>query len=170
VLATIHANNPAETFERVTNFAEGSAKSSALYMLANNLRVVVSQHLVKTLCACGTAVDDADEIASIAEQAGQRHIHLRQLSTLRKAQGCARCRQTGYYGRVASHETLIISTDSETRADLTSLVFDSGKAYSRLKEIAGITIKTRQDSLARLQETGVIDLVTSLKGSAKELI
>lgn len=170
VLATIHANNPAETFERVTNFAEGSAKSSALYMLANNLRVVVSQHLVKTLCACGTAVDDADEIAAIAEQAGQRHIHLRQLSTLRKAQGCARCRQTGYYGRVASHETLIISTDSETRADLTSLVFDSGKAYSRLKEIAGITIKTRQDSLARLQETGVIDLVTSLKGSAKELI
>lgn len=170
VLATIHANNPAETFERVTNFAEGSAKSSALYMLANNLRVVVSQHLVKTLCACGTAVEDADEIASIAEQATQRHIHLRQLSTLRKAQGCARCRQTGYYGRVASHETLIISTDTETRADLTSLVFDSGKAYSRLKEIAGITIKTRQDSLARLQETGVIDLVTSLKGSAKELI
>ena len=170
VLATIHANNPAETFERVTNFAEGSAKSSALYMLANNLRVVVSQHLVKTLCACGTAVDDMDEIASIAKQATQRHIHLRQLSTLRKAQGCARCRHTGYYGRVASHETLIISTDTETRADLTSLVFDSGKAYSRLKEIAGITIKTRQDSLARLQETGVIDLVTSLKGSAKELI
>jgi type II secretory ATPase GspE/PulE/Tfp pilus assembly ATPase PilB-like protein len=170
VLATIHANNPAETFERVTNFAEGSAKSTALYMLANNLRVVVSQHLVKTLCACGTAVDDADEIASIAEQATQRHIHLRQLSTLRKAQGCARCRHTGYYGRVASHETLIISNDTETRADLTSLVFDSGKAYSRLKEIAGITIKTRQDSLARLQETGVIDLVTSLKGSAKELI
>ncbi|MBK4738901.1 GspE/PulE family protein [Noviherbaspirillum pedocola] len=170
VLATIHANNPAETFERVTNFAEGSSKASALYMLANNLRVVVSQHLVKTLCTCASAVDAADDIADIASKAAYRQVHLRQTNLLRRAKGCPRCRHTGYYGRVASHETLIIATDSQTRADLTALVFDSGKAYSRLKEISGVTIKSREESLARLQETGVIDLATTLKGAAKELL
>lgn len=170
VLATIHANNPAETFERVTNFAEGSSKSSALYMLANNLRVVVSQHLVKTLCTCAVPVESEVEVAETVKKAAYRQIRLAQTSALRKATGCPRCRNLGYYGRVASHETLIISTDAQTRADLTAVVFDAAKAYSRLKEIPGVTIKTRQDSLGRLQETGVIDLATALKGAAKELI
>lgn len=158
VLASIHANNAMQTFERVMSFVEGETKNEALYMLTNTLRVIVSQRLVKRLCICAEPADDPAAIARTALASG---IPLAGMSGLKQRKGCPRCRQTGYFGRVAAHETLAIPMNEALRARITTLMFGSMQNFSAIRDEPEILFRRKNDSLGVLVSSGVIDLHTA---------
>lgn len=167
VLASIHANNTAQTFERVLSFVDGPSKGEALYMLANTLRVVVSQRLTKSLCTCAVT---SSNIPQDVDDAVKYKIHLGSHQHLKHAKGCPRCQHSGYYGRVAVHETLIIPMDDSLRTRLTTLLAESSQNFALVKDLPGVVLKTRSDTVSCLLEAGIIDVKTAIHASNQELL
>ena len=156
VLATVHAKDVGQTFERVLSFCDAAAKQEALYILANQLRVVVNQGLIPKLCACAIEIDD-DSAAVLQESASMTfHGHAR---FLRRA-GCPACRQSGYLGRVAIHETVIIPAASALRSAMTSMLFESIHNFQAIFALDGVAHISKHQVMAQLLECHVIDAET----------
>jgi len=156
VLATVHAKNVAQTFERVLSFCEGSNKQEALYILANQLSVVVNQGLIPKLCKCATDIDE--ESATILHQSLNLKFH-GHARFLRRG-GCAACRQTGYRGRVAVHETVVIPSGDVLRAEITRMLFESIHNFQAAFTLEGVTHITKHQVMAQLLECHVVDADT----------
>lgn len=169
VLATIHSNSAEETLGRVLSFLDGDGKNDALYMLANTLRLIVNQRLSARLCSCSTHLPK-NEVASARETAASAGITIDPLTVLRKAKGCAKCRHTGYFNRVAAHETLIIPADHAVRVKFGKMLFDSMANFSEIRELPGIIYKSRPQTFERLLESGVVDVKTAVTTLSQEYI
>jgi len=88
VLATSHAGSTSEAIEALLTFGVKAQ------FLASALLGIVSQRLLRPLCPeCKIALDDDDN--------GDAKIYL--------PQGCPACRQTGYSGRIAVGEVMLIT-------------------------------------------------------------
>lgn len=73
------------------------------YMVAATLQGVLAQRLVRRVCShCGEWAEADDALRSImpVHQVGQR---------VRRGDGCALCRQTGYLGRIGIFELLVLN-------------------------------------------------------------
>lgn len=156
VLATVHAKNVAQTFERVLSFCDVSTKQEALYILANQLSVVVNQGLIPKLCGCAREVD-AESAPALTKSLGlQFHGHRK---FLRRA-GCAYCGHSGYRGRVAVHETVVIPATDTVRSRITSMLFDSIHNFEATFALDGVTHITKHQVMSRLLECHVVDAET----------
>ena len=153
VLATVHAKNVAQTFERALSFCDAATKQEALYILANQLSVVVNQGLIPKLCSCATEIDDESAAVLGKSLSLKFHGHAR---FLRRA-GCPACRQTGYRGRVAVHETVIIPATESLRAEITRMLFDSIHNFQAVLALDGVTHISKHDVMSRLLESHVVD-------------
>jgi type II secretory ATPase GspE/PulE/Tfp pilus assembly ATPase PilB-like protein len=156
VLATVHAKNVAQTFERVLSFCDASTKQEALYILANQLSVVVNQSLIQKLCTCARDVDAESAAAMSASMQLKFHGHAK---FLRRA-GCAACGQTGYRGRVAVHETVVLPGDETLRAHITSMLFESIHNFQAVFALDGVTHISKHQVMSRLLECHTIDADT----------
>jgi type IV pilus assembly protein PilB len=117
VLSTVHTNDAAATITRLIDLGVEP------YVCGSSLVLLVSQRLVRRLCAGCSApyTPTADEIAQ---------LHLPpDASTLRRGTGCAACRQSGYAGRVGVYEVVPVVT---TIAKL----IESGGSESALRQQA----------------------------------
>jgi type IV pilus assembly protein PilB len=97
VLSTIHTNSAVDTVIRLVDMGIDS------YLIASSLSGVVAQRLVRRICR---------ECAHVAP-AREDEIHwLKSLglekSTVARGRGCAACHKTGYRGRIALHEVLVV--------------------------------------------------------------
>ena len=156
VIATVHAKNVAQTFERVLSFCDAATKQEALYILANQLSVVVNQGLIPKLCSCAAEID-TDSAAELTRSLGLTfHGHAR----FRRRAGCAACRQSGYRGRVAVHETVVIPANDKTRAEITRMLFESIHNFQSAFRLEGVTHITKHQVMAQLLECHVIDADT----------
>ncbi|MDL1863290.1 type II/IV secretion system protein [Betaproteobacteria bacterium PRO7] len=97
VFTTVHANN---VFDVIGRFLHMDVD---LFSLMSALNGVVSQRLVRLLCA-HCAQRDATSEAVLRE----RGLPLGSSDRLRLATGCERCRFTGYAGRTVVSETLLV--------------------------------------------------------------
>lgn len=167
VLASIHAENVDQTFERFLSFAEADHKNEAMYVMARTLRVVINQRLVQSLCSCAEPVLDDTELLGSAER---NEIPLETGILLSQAVGCPRCKSTGYFGRVAAHETMVISTEEAVRNNISKMLFESVQNAAEIKYQPGVTFKSRRATLGRLIEVGAIDVKTAINAVNQELI
>jgi type II secretory ATPase GspE/PulE/Tfp pilus assembly ATPase PilB-like protein len=156
VLATVHAKNVAQTFERVLSFCDAATKQEALYILANQLSVVVNQGLIPRLCSCATEIDYESATELHTTLGLEFHGHSR---FLRRA-GCPACRQTGYRGRVAVHETVVIPGNDAVRTEITRMLFDSIHNFEAAFELDGVTHISKRQVMAQLLECHVVDADT----------
>lgn len=95
VLSTLHTN---DALSAVTRLAEMGIEP---FLLANSLRLVIAQRLVRKLCTCKQPYQ-LDEIT--AERYG-----LDPSATLYRPGGCPTCRDSGYKGRLAVFEVVRIT-------------------------------------------------------------
>ncbi len=98
VLSTLHTNGVVETFNRLIDMDLDPS------LLANSLRLVLAQRLMRRLCPdCSEAVamplDVVTKFALTKDQVTTAHY--------REARGCTRCMNTGYRGRVAVYESIV---------------------------------------------------------------
>jgi general secretion pathway protein E len=101
VLSTVHANSAAGAITRLRDFGVET------FLIAATLRAVVAQRLVRLVCpVCMTEEPLAPALA--------RRIGLPAGIPVAKANGCERCRHSGYTGRKGLFE--LITADGPVRA------------------------------------------------------
>ncbi|MGO4994666.1 GspE/PulE family protein [Jeotgalibaca porci] len=97
VFSTLHTNSAIEAIPRLMDMGIES------YLITSALSGVVAQRLVKTICKdCAYTRSATPVEKEIFERRGQT------VETLTIGEGCDACRQTGYRGRMAIHELLVV--------------------------------------------------------------
>lgn len=97
VFSTLHTNSAIEAIPRLMDMGIES------YLITSALSGVVAQRLVKTICKDCSYTREATLVEKeIFERRGQT------IETITNGEGCDACRQTGYRGRMAIHELLIV--------------------------------------------------------------
>lgn len=133
VIATLHTNDAAQAVTRLDEMGV------ELFNISAALIGVLSQRLVRRICDhCKVEVRPDPEVLrrlglTEAEIAGAK---------LYKGMGCERCSGTGYKGRYAIHELLVV--DDEIRHAIVA-----GKSATEIKEIA------RKKGMKTLREDGI---------------
>lgn len=97
VFSTLHTNDACGTVTRLIDMGvEG-------YLLAASLNMVLAQRLCRRVCPkCKIAYDPPKVMQMAMDQMGL------EVDGYYRGTGCKRCRNTGYSGRIAIHELLVI--------------------------------------------------------------
>ncbi len=133
VIATLHTNDAAGAITRLDEMGV------ELFNISASLIGVLAQRLVRKVCDhCKVEVEPDPEVL--------RRLELKpedlKGATLYKGAGCERCNGTGYKGRYAIHELLVI--DDEIRHAIIE-----GKSATEIKELA------RKKGMKTLREDGI---------------
>lgn len=141
VLSTIHTNDAVGTVARLMDMGIEP------YMLSASLVGILSQRLLRKLCprCAETVTPDLRDMASM----GKAYADIR---SIKQPVGCSYCNNTGYKGRIAVHEFLMI--DKEFRA-----MVNRGASVDELRDGAiAQGMKTLGQECARLLRDGVTSL------------
>lgn len=104
VLSTVHTNDSASTITRVIEMGVPP------YLLADALKASLAQRLMRKVCsACAVPDQPSDTLLDALQLtrdglAGGEYL---------RGEGCDHCRGTGYDGRTAIHELLLVSPEIE---------------------------------------------------------
>jgi len=146
--STLHTNSAAGTVARMVNMGIEN------YLLSSSLVGVVSQRLIRRLCInCRRPYELDEETAiqlNVPEYAGKQFF---------APAGCNMCRQSGYSGRMALHEVLVVGP--EMRKAITNKI----QSEDELEEIAiseGMITMSR-DGINKAHE-GMSSLEEVMKG------
>jgi type IV pilus assembly protein PilB len=118
VLSTLHTNDALSTITRLIDMGIEP------FLVATSLAGVVSQRLVRRVCR------DCQEVYEPTKR--ERDIFARrgiEVHQLVRGRGCPTCNMTGYRGRLAIHELLVV-TDEMRRVIL------NNEPFSKLRELA----------------------------------
>jgi len=148
VYTTVHANNAFDVLGRFTHMGVD------LYNFASALNCVLAQRLVRVICR-ECAVDDPPD-AALLRESGLGQIKVADYR-FRHGRGCAHCRGTGYRGRKAIGELLVMNNDLRER-------IVAREPVRRLKEAAGLagalTLREAALELVRAGETTLEEINT----------
>lgn len=120
IISTVHSNDSVDTLDRL------SSLGIPFRSLASTIKVIINQRLARRLCPhCKKpATQMPKKWYDLFEQFGLDP------SGLQMPQGCPECNGTGYKGRVACFDILVI--DNQLRAELEQ----ENASLSRIKQIA----------------------------------
>ncbi len=100
VFSTLHTNDAPGAITRMVDMGVES------YLVASSLEAVIAQRLVRVLCPhCKT------EDKSERTQALRKRLGLPDGRTVFRAVGCEQCRNTGFFGRRAVFEMMMLNTE-----------------------------------------------------------
>lgn len=143
VLSTVHTNDTASTLVRLVDMGIES------YVVASSLIGVVSQRLVKKICrecAYGYSIEEHEK----------QFLKVEEDITLKRGRGCIACNNTGYRGRTAVYEIMIVTKE------LRKLLND-GATIDELRN------KAEDEGMVSLFENGK-NLVMNGKTTVEELV
>ncbi len=102
VFSTLHTNDAASGVTRLLDIGVEP------FLVASSLEAIIAQRLVRRICSeCKTL--DTSQPAGLVQKIA-RDIGLQTASIpIYKGKGCERCGFTGFYGRTAIHEVLVMS-------------------------------------------------------------
>lgn len=112
VLSTLHTNDSVSAVSRLMDMGIEP------FLVSSAVTGVVAQRLVRKICKnCSSPYEPTNEEREQFQSRGMDTSHLR------KGTGCSVCNNSGYRGRMAIHETLLI--DDELRNMITQKLQDS---------------------------------------------
>lgn len=136
VLSTMHTNDSAATVSRLIDMGVEP------YLVSSSVVGIIAQRLVRKICSnCRTPYHiDHYEAKLLGMEEGQ---------TLYKGKGCRSCNNTGYKGRTAIHEVMLINHEIRE-------LIDKGATIDQLRE-ASVRNGTRtlRESCKRIVEEGI---------------
>lgn len=150
VLTTLHAKSAPQSLDRFINMLSGMARAEAGYLLATTVQVVINQRLFPRLCSCAVEAPAGDPDRECVQ------AYLGTKIKSKRANGCHRCEDSGYRGRVAIHETLIFNFSEEERAALAAEVART-ESIGVLLESPSVRHIKRSTVAECLLQAGVID-------------
>lgn len=136
VLSTLHTNDSIGTITRLIEMGVEP------FLVASSLSGIVAQRLVRRVCR-----DCAEEILPSKREV---EIFVKRGMTVEKVtrgRGCSSCNMTGYKGRIAIHEVLVVNDDIRR-------TIMNGETMARLREVAikNKTIFLIDDGLLKVKQ------------------
>ncbi|MCE5218729.1 GspE/PulE family protein [bacterium] len=147
VLSTLHTNDAPSAATRLID------TGVAPYILASSLIGVLGQRLVRRICphcreTCTPTPLELERLSMTPEQAKRIQFH--------KGRGCSRCRNTGYSGRIALYELMVMNHDLR-------VAIAAGQDASVLRQIA------LRSGMKSLRHDGIVKVHQGIT-SAQEVI
>lgn len=137
VLSTIHTNDAPGAVTRLMDMGIEP------FLVSSSLVGVLAQRLIRTLCSnCREKMDVTDEIlktAGLSREELHKKFFAKEIK-MYKAKGCSDCRFTGYKGRTAIHELMVI-TES-----VRELILTGTDAATIRRQASSEGLKTLRDS------------------------
>ncbi len=148
VLSTLHTNDAASAATRLIDMGIEP------FLVASSLEGVLAQRLVRTICPKCKSDYEPDE--------NERRFFMTPPERLYRGEGCAYCKQTGYYGRTGLFEIMVINESVRTMI--------SGKeeaaALKKRSQETGMR-SLHQDGLKKVRE-GITSLSEVLRVTQKD--
>ncbi|WP_422658544.1 type II secretion system ATPase GspE [Paenibacillus sp. EC2-1] len=136
VLSTLHTNDAISTISRLRDMGIEP------YLIASSLLGVVAQRLVRKICTeCREAYTPSEQEMILLRNYG---LHT---DRLYRGKGCGHCNSTGFRGRIAIHEVMVI--DDQLRAMITSSA--SVEELRRTAQDCGM-IQLMEDGIVKVSE------------------
>ncbi|MEK7802246.1 MAG: ATPase, T2SS/T4P/T4SS family, partial [Pseudomonadota bacterium] len=158
VISTVHADTALQTFERLRSLMPIEKERSSTFTLAQQVRSIINQRLVKTLCqGCahqGRAIEALSE-DEIAELGIDPTIVERRHNT----SGCDLCNRTGISGRTLLLDALLITLGPADRDRIYKALMRN--VNDIIKE-EGVIVHTRRSGLIDLVVSGLVDPKSAL--------
>jgi type IV pilus assembly protein PilB len=124
VLSTLHTNNAAESIERLRNMGIDR------FTIVSALNCVVAQRLVRKICTECRMEDSVSAEKQIALGLPEKYVGKFKIY---KGRGCENCNNTGYRGRAAIYEVLVVNepvkravVDNMTALDIKRIAMANG--------------------------------------------
>jgi type II secretory ATPase GspE/PulE/Tfp pilus assembly ATPase PilB-like protein len=153
VISTIHADTALQTFERLRSLMPVEREKSSSYTLAQQVRAIMNQRLVRTLCqGCAHKAD----IKDVLKQDEIQMLGLPDDTKVRRhnTSGCDLCNRTGIAGRTLLLDALLITLGPAQRNDIYEALMSN---VNRIPEQEGVMVHTRKEGLVDLVVTGLVD-------------
>jgi type IV pilus assembly protein PilB len=143
VLSTLHTNDAPGTVSRLIQMGIEP------YLISSALTLIVAQRLVRKVCPhCKTPLSlPAPVWRSLGISPGESGT-----AQLYKGAGCRNCNHTGFKGRVAIYEVLIISEQSK------ELILKGASCIDFKKEVMRSGMSSLRDSAVKKMKQGLITL------------
>lgn len=136
VLSTIHTNDSIASITRLIDMGVEP------FLVTASVNAIIAQRLIRRVCRdCGREMPASNREKEIFAKRGM------EVETIVRGPGCASCNMTGYRGRVAIHEVLIID-------DAMREVINNHGTPAQLREIAirNQTVFLIDDGLAKVKQ------------------
>lgn len=133
VFSTLHTNDAASAITRLLDMGIEP------YLAASSIEAILAQRLVRVICpGCREPHEPDPEVATAIKSMSR----LGELPTVFRGRGCAKCRFTGFHGRTAITELLVLSNNIR---DLT---------ISR-RHSSEIDVRARKEGMTSLLKSGL---------------
>ncbi|WHY80176.1 ATPase, T2SS/T4P/T4SS family [Neobacillus sp. WH10] len=136
VLSTLHTNDSLSTVTRLIDMGVEP------FLLASSLSGIVAQRLVRKVCRdCAEVQEPSKREMEIFARRGMK------VDKITRGKGCSSCNMTGYKGRIALHEVLVINDDMRR-------VIMNDDSFQKLKEhaVKNKTIFLIDDGLLKVKQ------------------
>lgn len=153
VMSTIHADTALQTFERLRSLMPHERERSSTFTLAQQVKAILNQRLVKTLCqGCAHKVRASD--AMTEEELYMLGISPDALVRTHNGSGCDLCNRTGIMGRTLLLDAVLIPMGPAQRNGIYEALM--GNVHDLLK-VPGVIIHARREGLVDLVLSGQVD-------------
>ncbi|MDD9899870.1 MAG: ATPase, T2SS/T4P/T4SS family [Alphaproteobacteria bacterium] len=153
VISTIHADTAVQTLERLKSFMPSERERSSTYTLSQQIRGVLNQRLIKTLChSCTSKIPAGDALNEEDREALQ--LHAEHIVHTHNPNGCDLCNHTGVLGRALLLEALVVDTPLSQRDPIFHALMHNVNDILHEK---GVTHISRADGVRLLVADGQID-------------
>lgn len=153
VLSTIHADSALQTIERLRSFMPIDKERASTYTLAQQIRIILNQRLIKVLCqGCSQPMQAKDMLQPYE----MRILGLGPNDSVRRhnPNGCDLCNRTGYHGREASLEALLIEGNDQERTQIFNAIMTN---TTEVLDVRGVKFYSRADNIKQLTHEGLLD-------------
>ena len=158
VMSTVHADTAMQTFERLKSLMPSERERSSTFTLSQQVRCILNQRLVKTLCqGCAHRAEAKDllDVDELAQLDLDPHVPLRRHNT----SGCDLCNRTGISGRTLLLDALLITLGPSQRDGIYKALM---RNVNEIAHEEGVIVHSRKHGLIDLVKTGLVDPKSAL--------
>jgi len=153
VLSTVHTNDAASTIVRLLNMGVES------FLVSSAVNLVLAQRLVRRICPECRAVEEVPRAALLDLGVPEQEVGS---FVCYQGKGCAECSDTGYRGRIALYEVMVMH---EKLREMVLIGASAPEIKREAMELGMLTL--RRSGIRKLQE-GITSLSEVLRCSAKD--
>ncbi len=153
VISTVHADTALQTFERLRSLMPSDRERSSTFTLAQQVRAILNQRLVRTLCQGCAHHTKLGEILR-PEEMSMLDLAPDTVARTHNGSGCDLCNRTGISGRTLLLDAILITLGPAQRNNIYEALI---KNVNDMIGKEGVIVHTRREGLIDLIKSGLID-------------